>query len=194
MFGVKTLIPAGQMILARFHFPVLPFTVNPFSLWAMYGGWVATGTIAGLIVTIKLVGLLVVQGEYVDPFTRYETILPGQPMSALTAYNCLITQPRINGRTDTTHFSCSLFPQDGSLDIVHVDGINDSITELTFYAANLNLGHVLLHWKPFARPTSNGTSIDWNSDTYSISVIESKFDYQVPFRMFSIKRQPRATS
>ena len=191
MLGVKTLIPVKQFVAARLHFPLLPIAANPFSLWAMYGGWVATGTLAGLIVTIKLVGLLLVQGAYVDPFTRYEAIMPGQPMSALTAYNCSIIQPRINEQLNTSKFSCSLFPQDGTFDLIHVEGTNQAITEVTFYAANLNLGQVMLHWNPNAHPKTNGSSIDWNAGYYSIAVLEAEFDYQAPFRIFSVKGLPK---
>ena len=121
---------------------------------------------------------------------RYDAILPGHPISALSAYTCSISESRINGRLDPVYFSCALFPQDGFFDIIHAEGLNGEITELTFYATNVKLGQPALHWKPVVRPKITGKSIEWDYGYYSIAVIGFKLDYQAPIRIFSIKGMP----
>src|SRR6266496_2094702 len=113
MFVVRNLAPAKQFVLTHVRFRIPTVLVSPFSVWAVHGGWIATGTLVGMIITIKLVGLFLVHGEYVDPFARYDAILPGNPIGALSAYACSITESRQNGRLDRDHFICAIFPQDG---------------------------------------------------------------------------------
>jgi len=133
-------------------------------------GWIATGTLAGLIFTIHVVGLVLVHGEYTDPFTVYDAILPGNSISELTAYHCTKSDSRINGQLNSDQVSCAIFPQDGYFDIIHAEGHHNEITELTFYATNVSLGQILLHWKPIVRPNVNTATIGWSSPHYSVDV------------------------
>ena len=199
MFGGKATASIKILSSARFRLPIWTLTVSPFSLWSINTGWIATGALAALIVTIKVVGLMLVQGEYTDPFTRYDAILPGQSVEALASYPCLITQPRVNGRLDADHFSCAIFPRDGFFDIIHVEGNNSIITEAIFYATNLKLGQLLLHWKPVVRPQVKTTvvgwithnySVDvygWNVDGYSSEVYGKDLQYQKQVRIITVR-------
>lgn len=191
MFGGKATALAKILPVIHARLLVWTFTISPFSLWSIHAGWIASGTLAGLIVTIKLVGLFLVQGEYTDPFTRYDAILPGEPISALTSYHCSEQRSRINGQIIPSDFSCAIFPQDGFFDIIHVEGRNSEITELTFYATHVSLGDLALHWKPTVRPQSIENSLGWNYGYYSIAVVSPKLDYKIPIRMVSVKGLPK---
>jgi hypothetical protein len=170
MFGGKAIALAKIRPLIHFRFPIWTLTISPFSVWSIHTGWIATSTLAGLIVTIKVVGLFLVQGDYTDPFARYDAIMPGNPISVLSAYHCSVSQSRINGRLNLDHFSCAIFPQDGFFDIIHVEGRNGKITELTFYATHVSLGELALHWKPVVRPKANITFIGWSTHNYLVEV------------------------
>jgi len=177
--------------LTHFQLPVLKVTISPFAVWSIHAGWIATSTLVGLIFTIQLMGLLIVHGDYTDPITRYDAILPGNPIRALTSYHCSVSEKRMNGQLILSDFSCSIFPQDGFFDIIHVEGRNREITELTFYATHVSLGDLALHMKPAIRPQSIENSIGWNYGYYSIAVVSSKLDYKIPIRMVSIKGLPK---
>jgi hypothetical protein len=187
MFGGKSLALVRNIRLTPFQLPVWKVTISPFAVGSIHAGWIATSTLVGLIFTIQLMGSLIVHGDYPDPFARYDSILPGHPIQALSEYPCSISQSRINGQLIPGYFSCSIFPQDGFFDIIHIEGRNDEITELTFYATHVSLGELALHWKPAIRPQSTGKTIEWGYGHYSLDVVGSKVDYQVPIRMFSIK-------
>jgi len=162
-----------------------------FSLWAIHVGWIASGALVGVVVAIKVVSLILVHGDYIDPFSRYDAILPGNPINVLSSYDCSVTVTRINGRIDPVYFSCAILPQDGYFDIIHVEGRNKEITEVTFYATNVNLGQPLLHWRPLAHPKVTDKSTEWKAGFYSIAVLGTKLNYQVPIRIFTIKGMPK---
>ena len=161
--------------------------MSRFSFLAIHAGWTATGVLTSLALAIKLIGLILVQGQYIDPFSRYDALMPGHPTTAVEPYHCSVNETRINGRIYPVYFSCVILPQDGYFDIIHVEGLRNQITEVTFYATNVNLGQPLLHWQPLARPKVTGQSTEWNTNSYSIAVLQTKLNYQTPIRIFTIK-------
>ncbi len=172
MFRANNEALAKTLSLANFHFEKWKPGISRFSVWAIHIGWVATGTLVGLIFTIKFVGLLLTGGKYTDPFKRYTAILPGNPINVLSSYNCSITQQRVNEQIDSSRFMCVIFPQDDFFDIIHIEAQNNKITGITFYATNVSVGQLLLHWKPRIRPQIEGITIGWNTADYSIEVIK----------------------
>ncbi len=184
MFGGKSLALVRSF---QIQFPLWKVTVSPFAVWSAHAGWIVTSALVGLIVTIQVMGSLVVQGEYPDPFAHYDAISPGNSTQALSEYPCAISQSRSNGQLVPSHFSCAIFPQDGYFDIIHVEGRDNEITELTFYATKVTLGQLALHWKPAFRPQSTEETMVWNNRFYRLEVVGSKLDYQISIRMFTVK-------
>src|SRR4051812_26657476 len=110
MFGGTSSALARVFRVTHYRLPIGKL-ISPFSMWSIHAGWVATGALVGLIFTIKVVGALFVQGDYTDPFTRYDAIMPGNPITVLNSYHCSMSQSRINGQLNPSYFSCAIFPQ-----------------------------------------------------------------------------------
>ncbi len=183
--------PVRLFRTSHYRFPTWSHTISPLSLWALHGSWMITGALLGLTLAIKLAGFIFSNGTYPDPFVLYDTILPGQPMSALDAYPCNLSENRMNGQVVTGHFTCIIFPNDNIFDTIHVDIWNNRITEVVFYATNLPLGQVALHWRAPSSLHSSRGALAWDADNYSIEVLGKHLEYQKQIRIITVglKRQ-----
>jgi hypothetical protein len=158
--------------------------MSVFSLWTIRAGWIVTSMLVGLVVVFKAANFFFASGDYNDPFGFYDTILPGNAISELSRYDYLVTEARVNGRINPVYFSCAILSPDRYFDIIHVEGRNEVISEVTFYAKDVRFGQPLLHWKPPAYRKVKDNSMESNTGLCAI------LNYQIPIRIFTIKGVP----
>lgn len=178
---------------SRFNirFSTRKFLISPFSILALHSSWMITVAIFGFIATFKLAGVISTNGSYPAPFARYEAILPGMPMAALASYPCTYNENRLNGRLIPEHLTCVIFPQGETFDIIHIEIWNRMITEVLFYATNLQIGHIALYWQPMQPIRFNNGDLKWASDNYSIAVLGKNLRYQNYARIIQITANPQ---
>ncbi len=148
-------------------------------LWGkqmLHISWITSATIAGFVVIIKLASVLQFGGDYPDPFTRYDAIMPGQPASALNPYHCQMIRNRLNGEIIPEHLTCMLLPKDGVFDIIAVDILNSQIKAIAFYVSNVELGDILLHWRPSDNIQVTRSNVRWRNK-YDIEVTGRDLKY-----------------
>lgn len=149
--------------------------------------------LVGGVVMLRLAPLLTDATIYADPFITYAAILPGQWAAALDVFACQSIETRMNGRLLAGRSSCAIFPEDGFFDLVHVESRDSRITEVTFYATQMQVGDMILHRGRYSiKQIPNAIKqFSWEADTYTIEIVATPSHYQDRVRLviFTVKPQ-----
>lgn len=165
-------------LLKTIQFPNRFLAVSPLFGWVLRGSLAATCICTGLIVTFKGVGSLLSSNVAVDTLTAYDSILPGMPMSALAQFPCHYQTNGVNQQLVPARLSCTIFLQDALFDSIHVELDSGYITAVNFYASELQVGQIALHWQPTQPMQFTKHVTKWASGAYTIIVSEASSEHK----------------
>jgi hypothetical protein len=119
--------------------------------------------------------VLAVDGP-VSPFDVYTAIMPGQPITALEAFDC---GSPYSGTTEQSAFYCMIRPDDGPIRSISVSGSKGKIESLTMRASDVRVGDLIAHWghPNLTRVYKRSFSMAWDGGIYVIGSLRGRFSY-----------------
>jgi hypothetical protein len=186
MLGLGAQTVSKTLEIVRDRISLRTQLISPFSLWAMQAGWIVTGTLAGLILTIKVFSVIAGHADYIDPFIPYDAIMPGHSVEALASYPCYFSQNRVNGEVMLDEQTCVMFPQNEPFDMVFVEIRDKQIESVTFYSNYVQLGQAALHWQGTVKLKVGRDKFDWTTPNYRVEAVGQDLCYKCAARVITI--------
>src|SRR5262245_61417808 len=107
--------------------------------------WTLIGASLSLFTLVALAGVLGLRPtEYVDPFTPFDNIAPGQPTTALAWGVC--DAKFYFGDFANSGFLCSIEPDAGAFSAISVTAQEEEIFAVSFYPIHLEVGDLVYRW------------------------------------------------
>lgn len=186
MFGWGSQTISRTLEFVRIRFLIRSHLTNPFLSWGMQAGWIVTGTLAGLILTIKVFSIIVGHADYIDPFVHYEAIMPGHSVAALASYPCHESESRVNGEVVFDKLTCVLYPQNEPFDMVSVHIRDERIESIAFYSSHIQLAQAALHWQGTIKLQVGRSKLDWNASNYKVEAVGQTLCYKCAARVITV--------
>ena len=105
--------------------------------------------------------------SYPNPFAAHYTLMPGQPVQAVSGSTCNQGSPREPNKV------CAVYPQDGLFHLISFTEKQGGIVETSFFSESLQLGSLLQEWgePDFTRRSQGGRNFTlvWDSPLFSAS-------------------------
>jgi hypothetical protein len=111
-----------------------------------------------------------------SPFAAYATIMPGQPLSALEAFNC---GAAFANNTAMSVFYCMIRPKDGPISSISVNGEKGKIESLTIRTSDVRVGDLIEYWghPDLTRVFQRSFTLAWDEGIYVIGSVQGRFNY-----------------
>jgi hypothetical protein len=186
MFGWGSQTISRTLEFVRIRFLIGSHSINPFLSWGMQAGWIVTGTLAGLILTIKVFSIIVGHADYIDPFLPYDAIMPGHSVEALASYPCHHSESRVNGEVVFDGSTCVFYPQNEPFDMVFVEIRDKQIESVSFYSSHVQLGQAALHWQGTIKLKVGRDKFDWTTPNYLVEAVGQDLCYKCAARVITV--------
>jgi hypothetical protein len=153
--------------------------------------WTLVGASFVVVTLIALAGVLGTRpSEYVDPFTPFDNIAPGQPTSTLAWGIC--NAKYYFGDVANGGFLCAIEPKQGPFSAINVTAQDEEIFVVSFYPNDLQVGDLVYRW---GRPDSvrharRGYTLTWNAGVYATVRTRSWYTLASPVDYVSVRKLP----
>jgi hypothetical protein len=140
-----------------------------------------------LVLTASTIGILFLPLDRTDPLSPYETIMPGQPRKALSAYNCPLPYIMDSGHLEMKPV-CVLALDKGVIHSIVVYAHDEEITRVSFAIRNMRVVDLVWRWGQPDRISQDAERylLIWNHPVYAIVRIQGRYSPQARVQNISI--------
>lgn len=111
-----------------------------------------------------------------NPFDAYATIMPGQPVSVLEAFDC--SSAYTTDRTLSV-FYCMIRPKDGPIRSISINSARGKVESITYRASDVRVGDLIEHWghPDLTRVFQRSFTLAWDEGIYVIGSVQGRYSY-----------------